>query len=136
MSHFFAFLKRYPATFDEVQSIIDRLNLPLQLNCDRKFETSFSLQVELGDTSALLSMELINVCDLPAFFQRPQLGDRNLAVDFRYAEDWADACSSLIFCYALATDFDARIYDDYMDTGFVTIEKASDAIDSWLADNL
>jgi|AGTN01.2.fsa_nt_gi hypothetical protein len=135
MSHFFAFLKQYPATFNDVQSTIERLKLPLRLNCDRKFETSFSLQVELGENSALLSMELINVCDLPTFFGRPQIGDRALAVDFRYGEDWADACSSLIFCYALATDFDAKIYDDYMDTGFVTMEKARDAIDSWLADN-
>lgn len=136
MSHFFAFLKQYPATFNDVQSAIDRLGLPLKLNRDNKFETSFSLQVELGENSALLSMELIKIEDLPAFFHTLDLGERTLAVDFRYGEDWADACSSLIFCYALAADFEAKIYDDYMDTGFVTLEKAKAAIDSWLVDNL
>ncbi|ARN80992.1 hypothetical protein [Methylocystis bryophila] len=91
-----------------LQQAIDALKLPLKLDSDYvPFETSGYLPCTLDGEDAGFDLRFGDVAEDVS--TALNLGERNVALNLKWGGDPREEAAALIFCAALANDFDAVV---------------------------
>ena len=106
-----------------LQQAIDALKLPLKLDGDYvPFETSGYLPCTLDGEDAGFDLRFGDVAEEVSTALK--LGERNVALNLKWGGDPREEAAALIFCAALANDFDALVQADGLQSVKQLLAKA------------
>ena len=138
-AHLLLFSEKFPETFENWQTILDELSVPLVIWEKGKVDYSVSLikiKTSVRGKEHIESIECYprNFEDLSEILKslvREKLGSRRQLLDFKYSS--YGAAESFGLGLALMKEHDALCYVDCMNYGFIDFEEAKDGFYKQLA---
>lgn len=124
-AYYFAFLKSFPSSFDELNSEMQSIGVPLKINSTEKFDEHISgINFEFESIPLWVETSVQPISELSGNLKKLAPPESNFAVRFRYGSSWIEFFCILGISAALIKTVNAKIYNDFNPTaGFVSHDE-------------